>query len=212
MVPPGQRGGSAHQGGLCCYYYYSYYCCGYYCSCLEIGGRGVNCFSCCCYCCYCCCCYCYCSFCSPTTGRAPNIITPLIGFPLMGRAPNIIIFSFPLVGRGIKPDISRGWGILTFSLKFISGVWKDSPFNSRLKPSKRAASLACLEAVFLIIYGVTPVIWTKVSQRGAALPRAKLRNITRPSLVSRASRNSLARQAPWRPPPGTIEFIKTRFL
>ena len=92
------------------------------------------------------------------------------------------------------------------------GVWRDSPFNSRLEPSRRAVSPACPEVVFLIICGVTLVIWVKVPRRGAALPRAKLRDSVGLSLVLRVSRSSLARRAPWRPPPGTIEFMEIGFL
>ena len=73
-------------------------------------------------------------------------------------------------------------------------------------------SLACPEVVFLIICGVTLIIWVKVPRRGAALPRAKLRNIIRLSPVFRISRNSLVRRAPWRPPPGIIESMETGFL
>ena len=79
------------------YYYYSYYCYYYYCY-------------------Y----YYYCSY-SPTTERAPDITTPPINSPLMGKTLNIISFtSFsPLVRKGINPDKSRGWGILISSPKFI---------------------------------------------------------------------------------------------
>ena len=77
---------------------------------------------------------------------------------------------------------------------------------------KRAVSPACPEVVFLIICGVTPVIWVKVPRRGAALPRAKLCNITGLSLVFRVSRSFLARRALWRPPPGIIKFMETGFL
>ena len=183
---------------------------------MEIRGRRINCSFCyCCYCSYCCCCYyCYYCFYSPIMGRAPDITTPLISFPLMGRALDIIFFtfSFPSVRRDTDPEGSRGWGILISSPKFVWGVWRDSPFNSRLIPFKRVASPAYLEAIFLIIYGVIPVIWVKVPRRGTALPRVKLRNIIRPSLVFRVFWNFLARQAPWRPPPGIMEFIKIRFL
>ena len=195
-----------------------YYCYCYCCSCLEIGGRGVySCYYCYCYYCSCSCYYsyyyyyCY-YFCSPIMGKAPDIIMLLISSPLAGRALNIIIFFSPLVGRGINPNKFWGWRVLMFFLKFVWAVWRDSPSNLRLKPSKRAASLAYPEVVFLIICGVTPVIWVKVPRRGAALPKAKLRNIAGPSLISRVFRSSLARQAPWRPLPGTIKFIETGFL
>ena len=183
---PSKEGG----GGPCCCCCCC--CCGCCCFCLEIGGRGISGFSCCCCCCCCCCsccccCCCCCCYCFPITGRALDIIFFTFGSPLAGRAPDIIIFFSPLVGRGINFDKSRGWGIPTFSLKFDWGIWRDSPFNSRLEFFRRAASLACPEVVFLIICGVTPVIWVKVPRRGAALPRAKLRNIIGPSLVFRAS-------------------------
>ena len=97
-------------------------------------------------------------------GRAPDITTPLIGFSLAGRALDIVFFtfSFPSVRRDIDPEGSRGWGVLISFLKFVWGVWRDSPFNLRLMPFKRAVSPACPEVIFLIIYGVIPVIWVKV--------------------------------------------------
>ena len=96
-------------------------------------------------------------------GRAPDIITPLISSLLVGRALNIIFFtfSFPLVRRNINPEGSRGWGVLISSLKFVWGVWRDFLFSSRLTPFKRAASPVYPEVIFLIICGVTPVIWAK---------------------------------------------------
>ena len=212
-LAPFKEGGGGPYCYYYCYYYYCFYC--YYCSCSEIGRRGVNRFSCC-YCyhfCYCYYCYCYYYYsCFSITGRALDIITPPIGFPLTGKALDIIIFFSPSVRKGISPDRSRGWGVLIFSPKFIWGIWRDSPSSLQLKPFKRAASPACPEVVFLIICVVTLVIWVKVPRRGAVLPRAKLCNIAGPSLISRVFRNSLARRAPWRPPPGIIEFIEIRFL
>ena len=41
-------------------------------------------------------------------GKALNIIFSTPGFPLTGKTPNIIIFSFPLVKKGINPNKSRG--------------------------------------------------------------------------------------------------------
>ena len=99
----------------CCCCCYCCCCCGCCSSRSETGGWGVN------YSSYCYYYYCYYYFCSPIIRRALNIITPLTGLSLVGRAPDIIsfIFYFPSVGKGINPERSRGWGILIFSPKFI---------------------------------------------------------------------------------------------
>ena len=103
--------------------------------------------------------YYYCFY-SPIIGRAPDITTPLMGSPLVGKALDIVSSTFisPLLGRDIDPEGFCGWGVLMSSLKFVWGVWKDSPFSLRLMLFKRAASLTCPEVVFLTICGVTPVI------------------------------------------------------
>ena len=54
-------------------------------------------------------------------GKTPDIITPLISFPLTGKALNIIFFTFffSLVGRGTDPERPCGWGVLISFFKFI---------------------------------------------------------------------------------------------